>query len=120
MNHSENTSTTEGKKGTTEFWQDHYDAFQSSGLSRASYSRQHQLDYHQFSYWCRKINQVAPGDDSASDATNFLPVHIHTEQQSDTNLKALCTLELNTHCRLLIHTPVAIETVVQLLRRAPC
>jgi len=122
MSKTENTCVNESNNGSEVFWREHYEAFQASGLSRAKYCRQHHLVYHRFLYWYHKFNlaHVTTGDDSSSASSKFLPIHIHSGQQSDSDAKALCTLELGTHQRLLIHTPAAIERVLQVLRRNAC
>jgi hypothetical protein len=40
---------------THDFWQLHIAQWQASGLSQASYCRQHTLHTHQFSYWKGKV-----------------------------------------------------------------
>ena len=37
-------------------WRVHLDAQSNSGLSRAEYCRQHDLSYHAFGYWRRKLH----------------------------------------------------------------
>ncbi len=107
---------------TEEFWRKHYEAFKASGLLRTNYSRKHQLVYHRFSYWCRRFNRALENtpDESASVAANFVPVHMRSEKRCGTGGEALCVLELGAHQRLLIYTPAAIETVLQVLRGNIC
>lgn len=51
-----------------DFWQLHIAQWQASGLSQASYCRQHALPAHRFGYWKRKSladgEPVAPGPKS--------------------------------------------------------
>ena len=39
-------------------WRKHITTWQQSGLSQASYCKQHDLIYHRFGYWYRKLNTV--------------------------------------------------------------
>ena len=39
----------------TEQWQQHIKAWQTSGMSQAAYCKQHDLIYHRFGYWYRKL-----------------------------------------------------------------
>jgi len=48
-------------------WQKHIDDWQSSGLSRARYCRDHELSYHVFNYWHAKLN-------SSSTPSKLVPV----------------------------------------------
>jgi hypothetical protein len=38
-----------------DFWKLHFEQWQASGLSQASYCREHSLHAHQLSYWKRKF-----------------------------------------------------------------
>jgi len=122
MNQTKYSRVNESNQGNESFWREHYEAFQSSGLNRSRYCRQHQLTYHRFLYWYRKFNQarIAKGDDSVANTNPFLPVHIDADQQSDPVSNVLCTLVLGADQRLEVHTPLALEKVVQILRRNIC
>lgn len=43
-----------------EFWQRHMVTWQGSGLSGASFCKQHELNYAQFNYWRKKLVASAP------------------------------------------------------------
>ena len=92
-----------------------------SGLSRSKYCRQHQLIYYQFLYWCRKFDSraVSKNEDSSAEK-DFLRVQFKLEELSISHTIALCTLEIDKHHRLLIHTANAIELVLSALRRRSC
>lgn len=51
----------------TVHWKKHVQQWQLSGLSQAAYSKQHNLIYHQMTYWCRKFTT---DPDPQSDTTN--------------------------------------------------
>ena len=40
-----------------DFWQQQITLCQQSGLSAAAFCKQHELAYHQFGYWRRKLKQ---------------------------------------------------------------
>ena len=44
-------SSTNSTSGQHSFWQPHAIAWQDSGLSKARYCRENELNYHQFIYW---------------------------------------------------------------------
>ena len=62
------------------FWQRHLIQWQGSGLSKAAYSQQHSLVYHQMVYWSgtaskdRADSHTAPGD--------FIPVTVTGESDN--------------------------------------
>lgn len=40
-----------------QFWQEHFKAWQASGLSQAEYCRQHDLKFSNFAYWRTRNNR---------------------------------------------------------------
>lgn len=42
----------------TQFWRGHVERWTQSGLSKAAYSKQAQVNYHQMIYWSNKLNPV--------------------------------------------------------------
>jgi hypothetical protein len=46
-----------------EFWQDHINAWQGSGLSQTGYCKQHEIKFHNFAYW---RNRLSPAKEPAS------------------------------------------------------
>ncbi len=108
----------ENKNESESFWQQHYEAYKMSGLSRAKYCRQYQLIYYQFLYWCRKFDsRSASTKEHSSTEKDFLRVQFQPEELSGSYANALCTLEIDKHHRLIIHTKNAIELVLDALRR---
>lgn len=59
------------------FWESHVHAWQISGLSKARYCREHELNYQQFIYWAPKTRQT-----TKSQIPKFLPVAIKPETVS--------------------------------------
>jgi transposase-like protein len=44
-----------GKHRSESFWRDHLVRFESSGLSRSAYCRQHRIATHSLDYWRRRL-----------------------------------------------------------------
>lgn len=63
------------------FWESHINAWQSSGLSKARYCREHDLSYQQFIYWAPKSGQLVKAQ-----ASKLLPVTI-TQQTAAPELQ---------------------------------
>ena len=57
------------------YWQQHIDSYQSSGLSGLRYCQLHELTYHCFIYWRRKLTRQAPAgkQPDLSSSTGHLP-----------------------------------------------
>ncbi len=45
------------KQERTEHWQQHVEHWRDSGLSGVAFCKQHELSYHQFTYWRRKLQE---------------------------------------------------------------
>lgn len=58
------------------FWEAHVHAWQDSGISKAMYCREHELQYHQFIYWVSKIGSSTSRTMCTSEPPRFLPVAI--------------------------------------------
>jgi hypothetical protein len=41
-----------------QFWQDHYTAWQDSGLSPTAYCKQHEIEFDNFAYWRNRLNHA--------------------------------------------------------------
>lgn len=44
------------------YWKEHVNARQNSGLSKARYCREHDLNYHRFIYWADKYSDKPVAD----------------------------------------------------------
>nr|MBF0221781.1 hypothetical protein [Desulfobulbaceae bacterium] len=75
-------------------WLTHVNAWQQSGLSRAEYSRQHNLSHHQLRYWQKKNElQESPG-------LTFVPVPLasvvkHSTRHNTQEWKSFLKVEIN-------------------------
>jgi hypothetical protein len=81
------------------FWENHYTQYKKSNLSKAQYSRQHNLIIPRFIYWSRKFEaetQIKPIKPSS-----FVEVKVKSEPHN--KLIGLCTLELGGTKRLVVH-----------------
>ena len=73
---------------TKTFWLEHIEHWQSSGLSQAAYSQQHELVAHQFSYWKRKLVAVEiPSLNTPSPAFACVQVEATTHQDFGLSLQ---------------------------------
>jgi hypothetical protein len=68
--------STQSKSSQHAFWQPHAIAWQASGLSKARYCREHELNYHQFIYWLPRFVSDAPSVPTKAKASKLLPVAI--------------------------------------------
>jgi len=71
------------------FWKQHVIACSDSGLSKASYCREHQLPYHQLIYWQSRFDtqsatvvEPKPPVKGAEDTPRLLPVVLRDRQVS--------------------------------------
>ncbi|MCH8265077.1 MAG: hypothetical protein IIC10_06730 [Proteobacteria bacterium] len=88
-------------------WQAHVEACQSSGQSKKTYARTHDLGYSQLLYWTRKLS-----DQSTS--RNFVAVKLKPDSNASDKL---CVLEFPNGSRLIIHSPELLAQVPNLLFR---
>lgn len=49
-------------KEKRKYWEDHFRAWEQSGLSQVEYQRQNNLKNHLWWYWRKRISQVADND----------------------------------------------------------
>lgn len=54
-------------------WQQHIEAWQSSGQTQQAYCKTHELSYHRFGYWRHKFRQPSPEEKRQQDS-GFVPV----------------------------------------------
>lgn len=74
-------------KENKQFWEQELEKLKSSGLSRAQYCRENDINYERFSYWIKKLNPEVP---------TFIPVKIQTTEPMSHHV-ALCALEIKGH-----------------------
>lgn len=75
------------------FWRQHHESQKASGLSRKTYSLQHDLNYDRFGYWLSK---------QSHHSDKLISVNLKTEI-SAVSQNTLCTLDLKNGHRLQIH-----------------
>ncbi len=85
------------------YWENHLKAHLASGLNRKQYCRRHELAYHQFQYWYRRL--VKP-----IKKTKAIPIKL-TDNNVPT-LQAIATLKLSTGHELMIHDKSVIEFIL--------
>ena len=76
------------------YWQAHVDAFTVSGMSRAAYCRQHEVNYDQFGYWVKKFATQKSAPFTAVRIKPTVPV---------INPSVVCTLLFTDGKQLQIH-----------------
>jgi len=70
----------------SDYWSRHIKSWQQADTTRSSYCRTHNLDYHRFTYWRRKLNPSGKGARQAVIRSSFVPVK--SVPQVFTNLTA--------------------------------
>jgi len=56
------------------FWQNHFSQWEKTNTSQASYCTKHDLNYHRFGYWRRKILSAEKTDKKQNNSSAFIPV----------------------------------------------
>ena len=61
-----------------QYWQQHIDTWQSSGLSQSDYCREHSLRSNQFGYWKNKLIAFSINHEPAASEQSpaFVPLHV--------------------------------------------
>ena len=74
------------KANESGYWQQHVEAFRTSGLTRESYSKENGIQVYQLDYWRKKMSRKEQTPESI--ATNqWLPVKISDEPtQNDSHI----------------------------------
>ncbi|MES9818626.1 MAG: hypothetical protein ABW155_18470 [Candidatus Thiodiazotropha sp.] len=65
-----------------DFWLQHINAWQDSGLSQTEYVRQHNLSPKSFGYYRRRYFQSQPAEMDESKNTFLLPVQLEDESET--------------------------------------
>lgn len=89
-------------------WQTHITACQKSGQTKTAYADQHKLVYHQFLYWCQKLN-------SKPTPVDFIEVRVQPDKKTT---DCLGVLEFPNGARLLIQSPDLLAWLPNLLSRS--
>lgn len=88
------------------FWNHHYEMQKVSGLSRAQYCRNTQVNYARFCYWVEKI--------SCQDSS-FIPVKLSNSPIA-VSPTLLCILELHNNRPLKIYDFSALSVILEKMR----
>ncbi|MFA6038342.1 MAG: hypothetical protein WC748_09525 [Legionellales bacterium] len=88
------------------FWRQHYQAHQSSGLTRREYCRKNSIDYYRFGYWLKKCSKQN---------AQLIEVKI---KPSENNLSPsppseLCTLRLRGGHEIKINNVQALSLILE-------
>ncbi len=85
---------------TSEQWRQHIDAFRASHQTKMAYCKEHELNYHQFLYWHKKLNMGA---------SSLVPVIFEDQHE---HADTIATLYLNSGHKLSIHSIRALEMIL--------
>jgi hypothetical protein len=70
----------------SDYWSHHIQSWQQTGANQSSYCRTHNLNYHRFTYWRRKLIAPESTTRKAVLRSGFVPVK--TVSQVSTSLTA--------------------------------
>ncbi len=106
---AENISNKKSSTQTSKelYWRQHIEACKTSGLSKAIYCKEKQLNYSRLMYWQKKLKE--------DNKISFVPAKI---KQAPILLKdkLLCTLDLPNGSSLKIHEQAALEIIMEKLK----
>lgn len=77
-------STKARSEALASHWQQHIEAWQSSGQTQQAYCKANALSYHRFGYWRHKLRQSSPAGQRQKDS-GFVPV-THSESLQSAGL----------------------------------
>lgn len=100
-------------------WYDHFLNFKKSGLSKAAYAKQNNIIKHRFIYWCRKFEVREPKKSVKSSAKNNF-VALKVKSTVAFPVEILCTLEIDSRSKILVHDLSALKTILASLELKPC
>lgn len=61
-------------KSLSDYWHHHIQSWQQTDNTQSSYCRTHNLNYHRFIYWRRKLTAYGPGTRQGVLRSGFVPV----------------------------------------------
>jgi hypothetical protein len=65
----------------TEYWRQHVQAFESSGMARSRYCEHNQIRLYGLDYWRKKFRKSDPAN--ASPDKHWIPLQIHDDQAAE-------------------------------------
>jgi len=90
------------------FWRQHYQAHQSSGLTRREYCRKNSIDYYRFGYWLKKWSKQ-----SAELIAVKLKLSENNASPSLPSPSELCTLRLRGGHEIKINDVQALSLILE-------
>lgn len=92
------------------YWEHHLSSFGTSGLTRKTYCKEHNVNYDRFGYWKKVLlGQPETTNKLIPKISKLVPVAIKTAKVS--NEKGLCSVRFSNGCLLEVHD----ESVLPLL-----
>lgn len=76
-------------KETIRYWQQHVEAYKTSGLTREAYSKENNIRVYQLDYWRKKVLRSGKVPESTSANSQWVPLKIvdkPTDNNSSINL----------------------------------
>lgn len=58
----------------SDYWHHHIQSWQQTDINQSSYCRTHELNYHRFTYWRRKLIAPRPSTRQAIQRSGFVPI----------------------------------------------
>ena len=111
MNPSEKTHIARYIEEDENYWQTHFSAFDTSGLTRKSYCEEHNVNYDRFGYWKKKfLDQSSLKKEGIVRPGKLVQIAIKSEKP--TNENGLCSLHLKNGCILQIHDERALALLL--------
>jgi hypothetical protein len=90
-----------------EFWKNHHELQKSSRMKRTDYCRKHNLNYDRFGYWINRWNRLK----NENSTIGLVSVKIKSNE-SPSQIKILCTLDLKDGNSLKIHDSEALAVIL--------
>jgi hypothetical protein len=91
------------------YWKQHIDSWQETGLTQAEYCRRHNLRHHQLVYWKKRFSHTETG-------VSFVPLKLENlwDAPAPPDRASLC-LVINTHFKVEIRAGFDAQLLRQLI-----
>jgi hypothetical protein len=103
----------ESNLGLKEYWYQHFQSYQKSGLSKSTYAKVQKISKGRFMYWSRKF-ELASCSSSENTNDSFVAVKIGSEPNNRMNCPP-CSMWLGEY-QLLIHDMNVLPIIMQITR----
>ena len=90
------------------FWKHHHELLKSSKMKRSEYCRENNLNYDRFGYWINRWNQFK----KVKGPIKLVNVKLKSNESSS-QIKILCTLDLKNGHSLKIYDPEVLTIILE-------